>query len=227
MRARANFLFVSFCLVLILGLLQSFHLFQEHFSPVKPMQFQVAQADRLYQHEKLKVAILETQMYDFQQEIAGLLPNNLPQTKDYQNFKIRSLASVVRKPIEGIDSSTSILDRAKDAFRRSDYKDAIGQFNKLQASYPASPQNVEASFFLAESYFLTGQYQECLDGVDLMMLQYPENELTGFIMLRMGQIFQIRSRFDEAKEVYSSIKRVFVDQRDLNQQADQLLKSVE
>lgn len=227
MRSRWNFLFLTFCMVLLVGLQQAYHQFQSLFSPVHDMKKQILKTENLYQHEKLKTAILENQFYDFRQEVAEILPEQIPQNKDYKNFKLRSLASVTRKPLEGVDFSSSILERAKDSFRRADYRESISHLKKLQINYPASPHNVEASFFLAESYFLTGQYQDCLDSVDLMMLQYPENELTGFIMLRMGQIFQVKSRFDEAKEVYSSVKRVFADRKDLVNQAEQLLKSVE
>ena len=85
----------------------------------------------------------------------------------------------------------------------------------------------EVLFFQAESLFLLSDYVESLKVMDQLMMQFPQNELTGFIMLRMAQIMQARNQNEKAAEVYSLIMDRFKSSRDLKQQAEKLLASLE
>jgi TolA-binding protein len=86
---------------------------------------------------------------------------------------------------------------------------------------------IQAYFFWAESLYMNHQQQECLDVVDQMMTQFPDHELTGFIMLRMGQILQERSRTEEAAEVFKVVRQNFAGNVELKTQADKLLRAIE
>ena len=59
------------------------------------------------------------------------------------------------------------------------------------------------------------------------LFNYPDNELTGFIMLRMGQIFESRERKNEALEVYRVVMDNFKDSADLKTQAGMLARKLE
>ena len=72
-----------------------------------------------------------------------------------------------------------------------------------------------------------GQQQEGLDVIDQMMAQFPQHELTGFIMLRMGQILQIRNRVEEASEVYRLVGHNFPSNHELVSQAGVLAHGLE
>ncbi len=222
-----NFLFIVFSLVMVLGLMQSYHRFQEYFSPhvddlkkIKSLQSEV-------ERQKLKVSLLENQVVDFQQEVAQQLPALDMIKGDPTRYQIRSLASVTQKPLQAFEMVGPLSERARAEFRKGEYKASVKSFKEITEKYPATPMVVEAYFFWAESLYLNNQHQECLDVIEQMMIQFPAHELTGFIMLRMGQVLQARNRTEEAKEVFEVVGQKFSLNHELKIQAEKLAKAVE
>jgi hypothetical protein len=60
-----------------------------------------------------------------------------------------------------------------------------------------------------------------------MVTQFPDHELTGFILLRQGQILISRHRPEEAGEVFHLVKTKFSYNHELSSQADKLLATAE
>ena len=102
----------------------------------------------------------------------------------------------------------------------------IQYFEKVIEKFPASVHVVESLFLTAESYFLLGQYPACLSVVEIMMEQFPESDLTGFILMRMAQIYNMRGETEQAIEVYRTIIRQF-QHNGLKAQANAALKELE
>lgn len=207
--------------------MQGYFAFQNYFSPQKDQLKQISQLKGELERQHLKVAELESQVVDFQQEVAAQLPalENLPGNP--KNFQIRNLASVTQKPLEAFEMSGPLSEKARAEFRKQDFVASSKTFKAITEKFPTSPQVVEAYFFWAESLFLSNKPQECLDVIEQMLVQYPQHELTGFILLRMGQIFQSRNRGDEAKEVYRSVAKSFSANAELKKQAEQMEKTVQ
>jgi TolA-binding protein len=224
---KGNSLFIIFCLVLTMGLMESYYLFQEHFSPVHENQRQISKLKKQVELKKLEVAELEARIYDFQQQVALQLPALQQIEKSPKTLPLRSLASVTQKPLEGFELSGILNERAQIEFRKKDFKSSAQTFRSLIQKYPTSPLVIQAYFFLAESLFLSGQQQECLDIIDQMISLYPDQELTGFIMLRMGQVLQVRNRSEEAGEVYRTVMQAFASNLELRNQAQKLMQSVD
>lgn len=210
-----------------MGLMQSFFTFQNYFSPHKNNLQKIAHLKETLQREKLKVSQLENQVVDFQQEIAVQLPALEKLKGGPLQFQMRNLASITQKPLSVFDMSGVLNERARSQFRDQDYKAAIQSFRELTQKFPTSPLVVEGYFFWAESLFLNKQAQECLDVIEVMMTQFPQHELTGFIMLRMGQILQSRNRAEEAKEVFKAVAKAFAANHELQVQAGSLAQAVE
>ena len=59
-----------------------------------------------------------------------------------------------------------------------------------------------------------------------MIRLYPESELTGFALLRLGKIYEGRDRIEDAAEIYRSVAFNFT-QAELKRQAEASLKAVE
>ena len=222
-----NFLFIIFCLILLTGLMQSYAVFQNHFSPHQFDQNKISQLKIKLEKEKLQTVLAKNQLYDFQQQLASEIPQLESIKKDSSSFQLRNLASVSQAPINGFDLSKSLIEKAKADFRDGKFESAAVAFSKVTSKYPTSPQIVEAYFFLGESYFMSQKGQECMDVVDKMMTHYPDHELTGFLMLRMGQLLQARGRSDEAVEVFGLVADKFAFNQELKAQARQLEKSSE
>ena len=60
-----------------------------------------------------------------------------------------------------------------------------------------------------------------------MMNHYPQNEMTGYLMLRNAQILTQKRRNVEASELYRVIIRQFQTSEMLKQQAQKMLQGVE
>lgn len=229
---KQQYLFLFTCLAIVAGLMQSYYIFKDYFSPVREYQLKISQQEREVERQKLQMALLESQFIDYRTEVAGLIPSfESLQKNNPEQSALRGLASVSQQPVDALtdslDLSNGILNQAKADFKKGNYKSSILELNKLISKYPTSPAIVEGYFFLAESYYLNGQSQECMDIVDRMMVHYPEHELTGYIMLRMGQVLAARNRTEDAQEVFAVIESKFAKQKDLVGQAKRLAQSLD
>jgi len=225
--AKQNFLFLTMCLVVLTGLMQGYFLFERHFDPHKDDAKKIARLKEALEEKNLQIAELESQLVDFRQEVAAQLPALKKIDPNPKTFQLRSLASVTQKPVDAFEMSGTLSEKARAEFRRGDFAGSAKSFASLTQKYPTSPLVIQAYFFWAESLYMNNQQQECLDVVDQMMTQFPDHELTGFIMLRMGQILQTRSRTEEAAEVYKVVRKNFAANSELKNQAEKLSRSIE
>jgi TolA-binding protein len=58
---------------------------------------------------------------------------------------------------------------------------------------------------LSESYINLGQTEFALKALDLLVTQFPETELSGYGLVRLGKIFNQESRPEEAGEVFRAV----------------------
>lgn len=220
-----NFVFVVFCLSLALGFMGVYAVFVGYFDGHQLHEIQVAQLQKQIKKEQFNNTLLTYQLKDFQQTVAQVLPTD----KTLQaRYDLRNLASIVRSPAsdDGIDLSNVIYEKGKKYFNNRDYDKAIQEFYRLLDKYPLSQYGVEAHFFIAESYFLKNDYRNSLSEVDQMVTQFPQHDLTGFILLRMGQISEINGQTEEASEIYKTVVKSFKNE-DLVKQAKKLAQGVE
>ncbi|WP_413578675.1 tetratricopeptide repeat protein [Bdellovibrio sp. HCB290] len=220
-----NSIFVVFCLCLTIGIVAVYGVLVGHFNGHQKYEMQISALNQKIEKEQFDNSLLSYQLKDFQQTVAQVLPDN----KTIQaSYELSNLASAVRTPASdsGVDLSPVMYERAKKYFTQKNYDKAISEFNGLLEKYPLSSHGVEAHFFIAESYFLKKDFRNSLAQIDDMVTQYPDNELTGFILLRMGQISEYNNQVDEASEVYNTVLKNFKNE-DLRKQARKLANSVE
>lgn len=222
----SNSAFIVFSLCLTTGIVGGYAYFVDHFNKGSVRQADVVALQRELEQERLKVSLLQYQIKDLQQSVAFLLP---PQNK-IQDYKLANISAAVRAPASvdsvNIDLSGTLFERGKEFFNQQNYTQAIGVFNKLLAQYPLSVHRIEAQFFIAEGYFLSKEYQPSLQAINVMVQQYPHHELTGYILLRLGQINEINNQSQSAREVYQSVLRSF-DNKNIQKQARSLMASLE
>lgn len=218
-KSSANLLFSVFCLALAAALAHSYSLFTAYFSPERDLVRKVAELESNVEREALKRSLAEARLQDYRFQVAAVLPKNNP--------GMRAIASVSVEPTKQMDLSGLLLERGKAAFNQKDYSAAIAAFRELVEKYPTSPHVTMSHFFLAESYVLISKPEDALDEIQFMMKHFPEDEKTGFIMLRMGQILEDRERYAEAAEVYRTIQREFASNYALKKQAGESLSKVQ
>lgn len=202
----SNGLFLVTCLSITAGLLWSYNTFQNYFGQNSEASLQAKHLEKELQAEKFRRVLAENRLQDFTQGVASVLPTNLEQNLADRGYELKQLSSSVRLPAsDKMDLSGVIFERGKAFFSEKKYPMAIAQFEKLIADYPLSRHVVESNFFLAESSFLSKNFELTLSTVDRMIDQYPDNDLTGFGLIRVAQISQQSNRLEEASEIYQTI----------------------
>ena len=127
---------------------------------------------------------------------------------------------------EALDLSPALYERAKKNFKSKNYDKAIEEFYKLLNQYPLSLYSIEARFFIAESYFLKKDYRSSIEEIEQMVTQFPHHDLTGFILLRLGQISESNNQVEEASEIYKMVTENFKNE-DLRKQAKKMIQNIE
>lgn len=223
---NSNSFFLIFCLSLTVGLLCLYAGFVGYFNGHEQYEARLAQMRLEVHKERLHVAMLDYQLKDFQQAVAQALPK-AEQIK-MADYEVRNLSTVVRSPAsaESIDLSPVYFEKAKKFFNNQNYDAAIAEFNSLIDKFPLSKFGVEARFFVAESYFLKKDYKSSLQTIDMMVTQFPTHDLTGFILLRMGQISELNNQSEEASVIYKTVEKSFKN-TELKKQARKLAQSVD
>ena len=213
-------------LVFLFAISHAYSFFQFHFSGLDQLKDEVVDLRSQVQREKLKTAVAQNELQDFQQNVALLLPSE----KLKSSYPLRNLASVVGRDAFQeipIDFAQSTFKRAKNHFIGGKYEESNKLFAKVIQDYPASTYVVESNFLLVEGLFKSRDYNSCLTQIDSMITLFPDNDLSGFAMLRLGSIFQMRDHVEEAVEVYQSVLKQFPENELLTKQARLLLSQVE
>lgn len=213
-------------LILAIGFMQWFYVVQRHFGGEAEMRVTIGKLREKLEQERLSHALARQQMREFKQAVAAILPDI--EDEDREMYQVRNLASIVVNPDLDrikIEKASTLFERGKERFRTGEYERANEIFSTLIRNYPDSIHVVESYFFYSEGHYKEGQYEECLKTIDSMVSLFPEHELTGFSLLRMGQILTTRDRVEDAEQIYRTVLQNF-NHPSLNEEAQRLLKEI-
>lgn len=209
--------FIPFCLILIFGIHFAFMNFKMFFSSGSLISEELVQTRTKLEKEKLKTEVAYYELESLRQQVAINLPGNiLP-----KEYPVRNLASITRSNVKNPLSQFEgdrLFREGKAYFRQKDYIKSNELLSNLILNYRYSPHLPEAYFLLIEGFYQIEDFETCLEELDVMINQFPDNELTGYAMLRMGQIFEKRERLDDAKSIYQSVIQSFKN-KELKKQA--------
>ena len=222
--------FIFFVLLLAVANLEVYRHFQFYFSGVDRLNAQVSALRAELKSQKVQTQLATYQLDDFKQNVAVLMPEVLKKQKSVeQGYSLRNLASLVTSPLlDGpqIERASSLFEKGRELFRGTAFEKSNDVFAKLISKYPSSVHAIESHFLLVEGMFQIHDYEKCVGIVDAMVTNYPESELTGFALLRLGKLFEFQDRFEDAVEVYKTVIKTYHD-KDLLKQASVFLKTVE
>lgn len=224
MRNQSAF-FIIFSLIVTSFFLAGYSVFLNHFGQGKEHLVRIEKLEEDVAKEKFKNALLGNQIKDMQQSVAELLPQN---ETLMAKVNLKNFSDAVRVPASdsGLDLSGVLFERAKASFASKKFDEGIRSFKEMLEKYPLSRRSVEARFFIAESYFLKRDYKAALVVIDEMVTLYPDNELTGYALLRMGQISEFNNQLDEAVEIYKTAEKNFPYEK-LQEKARSLSSGIE
>jgi TolA-binding protein len=223
-------LFVVFILSLTCGMTYFYAELREYFNPLDQYKEKVVHLEEKVKEERFRHLLTSYEFQDFRVYVATLLPKAIeekgPGEKSYQ---LRGLASVVQKGSNeklAITRSKVIFEDGKKQFREKNYDIASMKFREILKDHPYSPYVPESLFLLVEINFMTRKYDQCVSYANKLLDLYPENELTGFAMLRLGKVYELQDRQDDAVEIYKTVIKVFPS-REIASLASESLRSVE
>jgi len=210
---KQTFVFTTFCLGLTSVGLLGFNILSSSLDRDYDSFVKAEKLEQQLQKRELELSLLRNQLADLRNsviestQIANL--NSSPQS--FAKLRINNVQDRMRSPasLQPLEFSARLFSEGRSQFLKKKYSTAIPKFAKIIETYPLSPFQVESYFFLAESYFQEQDFRAALKVIDEMMTQFPDNELTGFIMLRMGQISEVQQKNDEALEVYQTVAKNF------------------
>ena len=199
------------------------------FSGIEIVKMKLENSEELLQEVTLQSKLREFEMRELKMAVASQLPSALKSKLNFQeNYHMRNLASVVEAPVAelNIDQGSTLFESGKQAFREKKFEGAISKLEKFQAQYTNSSRLPEALFLLSESYFQIGKNESCVRTISSMTEQFPESELTGFALLRLGQIYEAEDRIEDSADIYRLIIQWF-ENPDLKRQAETALARLE
>lgn len=211
----------TFILIMLFGIQAVFLTFKGELDGRQELEFELASLKKELEREKAKTEVAYYELESFRQKVALTLPKNIPQ----QNYSIRSIASVVTKtkPLE-IKAKINFSE-VKKLYLDQKYEKAAVELKEYTETYPESPFVLEAYYLLAMSYYKSKQPEKALKTVDILVEQFPGSEMTGLGLLVMGDIMKSQERYDDAKEIYNTVKRNFV-YPELKKQAEIKLEEI-
>lgn len=225
-----NNLFLSFCLLLIAGVVYSNHVFVSYFN--RP-EIYIAQTNELKDQvlrEKFKHDLTTNDFLEFRQYVATLLPEAIEKKGQGEaSYQLRSLASVVQnqKSESLVEMKARVLfEKGKTLFRDKNYIEANKVFAKLLKDHPYSAHVPEAMFFAVEGYYHAQEFDKVIDIVNKMVDVHPELEITGYALLRAAKVYELQDRHDEAILFYETVLRTF-PQRAIAGTAENALRAIQ
>lgn len=218
MKKDALFLILVSCLTA--GLVYFFGKFKDHYSDELFLSLEISKHERMLEKKDLELQVAHQRFFDFEQSVIAQLPK---EGKQYV-----ALRSNFRAPaaVETLEFAEALLAKGQEHFNDKEYPEAIQVFRQFEKKHPTSLLLPKAIFLRAEAEFLSGEFENFLGTTDFMMSHYPENELSGFLMVRMAQVYEFRKRVPEAKQIYSSVMDKFKNPQ-LKEQARRSLEVLE
>lgn len=219
--------FLVYGLILTNLWVAGYTLFVHYFQSGHEYQFQIKQLESQVEKLQENQKNLLTQLMDFKQTVAEVMPAKSQMIAEKWNPKAISLSENIRRPasIQPVDLSGVYFEKGKRFFNEGKYSLALREFQELSEKFPLSDKFIETQFLTLESSYLTKDYKKVVDLADFLVNHYPENILTGYAMLRLAQVSESNSQFEEALVIYQSVQKSFKD-KDLQRQARELEKRI-
>ncbi len=204
---------VTFTLTMTLALTLFYSRLRQHFSPIHELHDQIEALQYRVRQQKFKTLLLSYEFADFKTEVATLLPSAIKKEGfGEKSYPQRMLASVVQdqsNDVLGFQTAQSLFNQASRQFNDKNYRAAISIFRSLINNHPYSYDVPKAMFLIVEGSFRLGKYSQAIAYANQMIDLFPANELTGYAMIRMAQIYQIKNRYKGAADIYRTVMKSF------------------
>ena len=147
--------------------------------------------------------------------------NELDLSKKYtnNNFKKKLLEYKQKTEIELYRSAFQLVKDKK-------YSDAIDSFNAFLYLFPKSNYASNAQYWLSESIYALGDFQNAMINFAKVVEIYPESSKIADAKLKIGYCYYSIKKWKEARFIFSSIVKNYPN-TSLSQLADKKIKSMD
>jgi TolA-binding protein len=222
--------FVMACVLVFSAIIALHGLMAGHLASVSHQKNDIKSSALIEQkaQAELRTVRLQEQLFEFQQTVAASLPKALPKNpQTLEQYQLRKLASVIQTgDTLQILKGSSLLEEAKKQFRKKEFRKASANLAHLIHDYPDSSLLLDAYFLQSEALFQLKKYDDSLSVIESMVTLFPENEATGYALLRLGKIYEQQERSEDAADIYRAVIKHY-STNDLKVQGSKMLKAVE
>ncbi len=204
-------LFSQFSLILVLGLTIVYYKSSSYFDQQQAILDRPKDDSELLEVKEFELRVVKVQLDEVKAATLAILEQDkqIPTS----SLAIRDLRSHLRSPasIPAIDMSLLEAEKIKEAFRNKKYFEVAEMAEKFINKNSQSSLVPEIAFFASESYFLNRQYEKSIHSIEKLISQYPDHIMTGYALLRLGQISEKADQSAEALSIYKIIQNQFKD----------------
>ena len=147
--------------------------------------------------------------------------NELDLAKKYTNNNFKKKLPEYKQKTE-IELYRSAFQLVKD----KEYSDAIDSFNAFLYLFPKSNYASNAQYWLSESIYALGDFQNAMINFAKVVEIYPESSKIADAKLKIGYCYYSIKKWKEARFIFSSIVKNYPN-TSLSQLADKKIKSMD
>jgi tol-pal system protein YbgF len=104
------------------------------------------------------------------------------------------------------EDEKAAYDRAFRALRETRYADAAEGFDQFLQDYPDSGYAPNALYWLAETYYVTRDFQTALDYFDDLLQRFPDSSKQGDALLKIGFSHYELENWNEARAALEQVR---------------------
>lgn len=198
-------------MLLILGLTVLFFKSNSYFDHQQAILDAPKDNSEVIENKEFELRVVRAQLDQVKAETLAVLEKD--QHIPDNSLAVRDLRSQLRSPasVPAIDMSLLEAEKVKKAFREKKYYEVVELSEKFLKKNSQSALVPEIVFFASESYFLNQQYDKAVSSIEQMTTQFPDHIMTGYALLRLGQISEKADQDTEALSIYKIIQNQFKD----------------
>ncbi len=132
-----------------------------------------------------------------------------PSRTDDQATPVSPAVVADRPPTLGTEQAD--FDRALNAFREGQVREAIAVFRQFLADYPGSSLAGDARYWLGESYYLRRNHDAAKEAFIELGLRDPQSARLPDALLKLGYLYGEEGDIDRAREVLQKLGRAYPD----------------
>jgi tol-pal system protein YbgF len=95
------------------------------------------------------------------------------------------------------------------ALKKKDYLGAAESFRRFVEAHPASEYADNAQYWLGETQYVSGKFQEALADFQRVVDKYPDSTKLPDAMLKIGYIHYEQRHWDDARQAFAKLRETF------------------